>query len=87
MGLPSNPEDNSVSQGVETGSPCVLWAPKQSAVAAVEEEWGVLQKLNIDPASDPALPSLGTSPEEVKQVSRRYLWAMFIATLFKTARK
>ena len=48
--------------------------------------WRVLQKLNIEPPYDPAIPLLGIYPD--KTITQRYIHPcpMFIAALFTIAK-
>ena len=48
--------------------------------------WRFLKKLGIKPSYDPAIPLLGTYPEETK-IERNTSIPLFIATLFIIARK
>ena len=47
--------------------------------------WRFLTKLGIKPPYDPAIPLLGTYPEETK-IEKDTCTLMFIAALFKIAR-
>ena len=48
-------------------------------------EWRLLKKLGIKPPCDPAIPQLGTYPEETK-IEKDTCNPLFIAALFTTAR-
>ena len=49
--------------------------------------WWYLQKLSIQLPYDPAIPSLGLYPTELKAVTQTYLFTLFIAALLEIAKR
>ena len=67
------------------GNPLTLLMAIQTSTATMENSVGVLKKLDLELAYNPAIPPLGIHTEETR-IERDICTPMFITTLFTIAR-